>query len=156
MFKKDYSVKENVTRYPINYDVRAKALVSDLIAIFTDFDYDAYTIDTLSRTRYPLGMQNTAFKGNYKNSSQEEFLDNFNGIIVSLENFFIMNKLEIIHIKDYKTERMKFRIGDAESRCECFQISYLAPKNLLRIRDPNFESFRLKNYEDSFDNIRFF
>lgn len=118
VFKKDYSVKENVKRYPINYDVRGKALISDLISIFSDFDYNAYTMDTYTSKLTASYRVSDAYKGNYKNSSQEQFLENYNGIIVSLENFFIMNKMEIIHIKDYKTERMKFRIGDAESRCE--------------------------------------
>lgn len=71
-----------------------------------------------------------------------------------------MSKMEIINqifsINDKKIERIKFRIGDAESRCECFHISYLQPKNLFSIRDKNFEKFRKQNYEQSFDHLRFF
>ena len=156
VFKKDYSVKENIPQYPINYDIRAKALISDLFSIFSDFDYDAYTIDSLGSSFNPMNPKTDSFKGNIRSISQEQFLDNYNGLIVKLENFFLMNKLEAIYIKDYLTERMKFRIGEAESRCEWFQIAYLTPSNLLAIRDKNFERFRLHNYDESFDNIRFF
>ena len=155
-FKKDYSVKENIPQYPINYDIWAKALVSDFFSIFSDFDYDTYTIDSLGNSFNPMSSKFDSFKGNIRGVSQEQFLDNYNGIIVKLENFFLMNKLEAIYIKDYKTERMKFRVGEAESRCEWFQIAYLTPNNLLSIRDKNFERFRLHNYDESFDNIRFF
>ena len=153
---KDYSVKEIVTQYPINYDIKAKALISDLISIFSDFDYDAYIIDNLG-SNYSISQPKfDSFKGNIRALPQDQFLDNYNGLVVKLENLFFMNKLEAIHMNDYKTERMKFRVGSAESRWECFQISYLSPKSLLSIRDSNFEKFRLLNYEESFDNIRFF
>ena len=117
-----------MTQYPINYDIKAKALISDLISIFSDFDYDAYIIENLGTSNNFSQSKTESFKGNFRSLSQEQFLGNYNGIIVKLENLFWMNKLEMLYIKDYKTERMKFRVGDAESRCECFQISYLSPK----------------------------
>lgn len=63
---------------------------------------------------------------------------------------------QVLQVTDKKIERMKFRMGEAESRCDCFQISYLQPKNLFCIRDKNFERFRIQNYEQSFDDLRFF
>lgn len=145
-----------MTQYPINYEVKGKALISDLISIFSDFDYNKYALDTYGHNFDPGFTMNEINMSDGKILSQDELLENYNGIIVSLENFFIMNKMEYLHIKDYKTDHMKFKIGDAESRCECFQISYLSPKYLLSIRDKNFENFRLRNYEESFDNVRFF
>jgi len=118
VFKKDYSVKTNVTQYPINYNIIGKVLVSDLIAIFSAFDEQSYIVNNYANSM--KAAQEGEFKRqNSRNiTSQEQYLDIYEGLIVSLENFFVMNNMEIIHMKDYKTERMKFKVGDAESRCE--------------------------------------
>ena len=92
-----------------------KVLVSDFIGIFSDFDYDFHSGENQENSEVNSHLNKPKSP---KLLSQEQFLDNYNGIIVSFENFFIMNHLEIIHIIDYKTERMKFRIGDAESQCQ--------------------------------------
>ncbi|CAI2377772.1 unnamed protein product [Moneuplotes crassus] len=151
IFKKDYSVKQNVTHNPINYDIRSKILVSDFIGIFSDYDDE-----NANDSQYNRESMLDESRGRHT-FNQEQFLECYNGIIVSFENFFIMNHIEIIHIIDYKTERVKVRIGDAECQLECFKISYLAPKNLLCIRDKNFSNFRRSAREnDNFDDIRVF
>jgi hypothetical protein len=45
IFKKDYSVKAEVAQSPINYDVKTKILISDLISIFSDFDYNNMSLE---------------------------------------------------------------------------------------------------------------
>lgn len=45
VFKKDYSVKTEPPKYQIDFNLSAKALVSDLISIFSDFDYNSMSMD---------------------------------------------------------------------------------------------------------------
>jgi hypothetical protein len=113
VFKKDYSVKETMPQYPINYNIKGKLLVSDLIAIFSEFDEKKLEVrEQNDRVRKEEGL----FANEDKSKEEQEgYLDIYDGLIVSLENFFVMNDMEIIHIGDHATERMKFRIGDAES-----------------------------------------
>jgi hypothetical protein len=56
-------------------------LVSNLVCIFSNFDYDNFN--------------DGVFDSDGKDP--ESFLDNFNGIQISLENLFLMEKLEIKH-----------------------------------------------------------
>lgn len=66
---------------PINYNISTKMLVSNLVCIFSNFDYDNFN--------------DGVFDSDGKDP--ESFLDNFNGIQISLENLFLMEKLEIKH-----------------------------------------------------------
>jgi hypothetical protein len=97
---RDHLCPNNVTQYPINYNITSKALITDLMCIFSDFDDSHYRLN-----------EESFIKG-----TGQQFIDNYNGVILSCENLFGMNKMEIIHIRDAKTERYKFRIGDAESQ----------------------------------------
>lgn len=71
-------------------------LVSDLVCIFSNFDYDAYA-----------SMNSDIL------SDEQKFIDNFNGIQISLENLFFMEKLKIKHW--VKSQRLGFKLMDAEA-----------------------------------------
>lgn len=113
IFKKDYSVKDTVPQYPINYNIKGKLLVSDLIAIFSEFDEKK--LEVREQNDRVIKEEGLFTSEDRNKEDQEGYLDIYDGLIVSLENFFVMNDMEIIHIGDHATERMKLRIGDAES-----------------------------------------
>ena len=71
--------------------------MSDFIGIFSDFDYDF----NMNESQEEPDSDDSESKIPNKSFSQENFLDYYDGIIVSFENFFIMNHLEIIQIFDH-------------------------------------------------------
>ena len=65
-----------------------------------------------------------------------------------------MEKLEIKH--KVKSQRVRFKLVDAEGQSECLQVCFLCQKNLFKVRDKNFESVRLANAKTSLDDTLYF